>query len=161
MRNFLACLIFAAVLGLTATVQAQTSFTKGAIEIQAPWSRATPGGAGVGAGYLAITNKGTQPDRLLSFTTNLSAQPEVHEMATEGGIMKMRPLPKGLEIPAGATVKLEPGGYHLMLLKLKKPLVQGQRYKATLVFEKAGSIEVEFEVRAIGANEKASPHKHH
>ena len=140
--------------------QAQT-YTKGAIEIQAPWSRATPGGADVGAGYLVITNKGTQSDRLLSFATDLAAQPEVHEMTMDGGVMKMRPLPKGLEIPAGASIKLEPGGYHLMLLKLKKPLVQGQRYKATLVFEKAGPVDVEFEVRAIGGNHKGPMHKHH
>ncbi len=68
--------------------------------------------------------------------------------------MKMRPLAEGLAIPAGATVKLEPGGFHLMLMQLKQPLTAGQRYKATLVFEKAGAVEVEFEVRAIGAGQK-------
>lgn len=127
---------------------------KGDIVISAPWSRATPAGASVGAGYLVIANKGPSADRLLSFKTDLSGQPEIHEMSNEGGVMKMRPLAKGLVIPAGATVKLEPGGYHLMLLQLKKPLAAGQRYKATLVFEKAGAVEVEFEVRAIGAEQK-------
>lgn len=102
-------------------VQAQNKFTKGDIVLESPWSRATP----AGAGYLVITNKGSQSDRLLSFTTDLAGQPEVHEMAMDGGVMKMRPLMKGLEIPAGKSVKLEPGGYHLMLMKLKKPLVQG------------------------------------
>jgi copper(I)-binding protein len=158
MRNILS-FVAAVLFGLVWTAHAQT-FTKGSIEIQAPWSRATPGGADVGAGYLVITNKGTQTDRLLSFVTEVAGQPEMHEMSTEGGVMKMRPLPKGLEIPAGATIKLEPGGYHLMLLKLKKPLVQGQRYKATLVFEKAGSVDVEFEIRALGANQKGPTHKH-
>jgi copper(I)-binding protein len=128
--------------------------TKGDIVISAPWSRATPAGASVAAGYLAITNKGLSADRLVSFSTDLAGQPEVHEMAHEGGVMKMRPLPKGLVIPAGGTVKLEPGGYHLMLLQLKKPLAQGQRYKATLVFEKAGTVEVEFEVKGIGEGQK-------
>ncbi len=127
---------------------------KGDIVISAPWSRATPASASVGAGYLVITNKGPSADRLLSFKTDLSGQPEIHEMSNEGGVMKMRPLAKGLVIPAGETVKLEPGGYHLMLMQLKQPLTAGQRYKATLVFEKAGTVEVEFEVRAMGAGQK-------
>lgn len=135
--------------------------TKGDITISAPWSRATPAGASVGAGYLVITNKGLSADRLLSFSTDLAGQPEVHEMAHEGGVMKMRALPKGLLIPAGATVKLEPGGYHLMLMQLKKPLTVGQRYKANLVFEKAGAIDVEFEVKPIGEGQnKGHGHKH-
>lgn len=134
--------------------------TKGDIVISAPWSRATPAGASVAAGYLVLTNKGLSSDRLLSFTTDLAGQPEVHEMSNEGGVMKMRPLPKGLEIPAGGTVKLEPGGYHLMLMQLKKPLTVGQRYKATLVFEKAGAVDVEFEVRAMGAG-SSKGHGHH
>jgi copper(I)-binding protein len=135
--------------------------TKGDLVISAPWSRATPGGAQVAGGYLAITNKGLSAERLLSFKTDLADQPEVHEMTNEGGVMKMRPLAKGLVIPAGATVKLEPGGYHLMFLKLKKPLVAGQRYKAVLVFEKAGPVEVEFEVRAMGAGQKKGHGGHH
>jgi copper(I)-binding protein len=134
--------------------------TKGDITISAPWSRATPGGASVAAGYLVITNKGLSAERLVSFTTDLADQPEVHEMTNEGGVMKMRPLAKGLLIPAGATVKLEPGGYHLMLLKLKKPLAAGQRYKAVLVFEKAGPVEVEFEVRAMGEGQKKGHGQH-
>lgn len=134
--------------------------TKGDLVISAPWSRATPAGSPVAAGYLVIMNKGLSAERLVSFATDLAGQPEVHEMTNEGGVMKMRPLTKGLVIPAGATVKLEPGGYHLMLLKLKKPLTAGQRYKATLVFEKAGQVEVEFEVRAMGEGQKKS-HGHH
>jgi copper(I)-binding protein len=135
--------------------------TKGDLVISAPWSRATPAGAAVAGGYLVITNKGLSAERLVSFTTDLADQPEVHEMTNEGGVMKMRPLAKGLVIPAGGTVKLEPGGYHLMLLKLKKSLTAGQRYKATLLFEKAGLVEVEFEVRAMGEGQKKSQGGHH
>ena len=134
---------------------------KGDLVISSPWSRATPGGAQVAAGYLVITNKGLSAERLISFATDLAEQPEIHEMTNEGGVMKMRPLAKGLSIPAGASVKLEPGGYHLMLLKLKKPLVAGQRFKATLVFEKAGPLDVEFEVRAMGQGQKQGPAGHH
>jgi len=133
---------------------------KGDLVISSAWSRVTPAGAGVGAGYLTIANKGTSAERLVSFTTDLAGQPEVHEMTNEGGVMKMRPLTKGLVIPAGATVKLEPGGYHLMLLQLKKPLAAGQRFKATLVFEKAGPVEVEFEVRGMGAGQKKGQGHH-
>lgn len=134
---------------------------KGDLVISAPWLRATPAGAEVAAGYLTITNKGLSADRLVSFSTEISGQPEVHEMSNEGGVMKMRPLKNGLAIPAGATVKLQPAGYHLMLMKLKNPLVAGQRYKATLVFEKAGPVEVEFEVRAMGAGQQKSHGHNH
>jgi copper(I)-binding protein len=136
---------------------------KGDLVISAPWSRATPAGAEVAAGYVVITNNGVGAERLVSFTTDLAGQPEIHEMSNQGGVMKMRPLAKGLVIPAGGTVKLEPSSYHLMLLKLKKPLAAGQRYKATLVFENAGPVEVEFEVRAIGAGpqkDHGGDHKH-
>lgn len=135
--------------------------TKGDLVISAPWLRATPAGAEVAAGYLTITNKGLSADRLVSFSTEISGQPEVHEMSNEGGVMKMRPLKDGLAIPAGATAKLQPAGYHLMLMKLKNSLVAGQRYKATLVFEKAGPVEVEFEVRAMGAGQQKSHGHNH
>jgi copper(I)-binding protein len=151
-------LLFAAVLLQPALAH---DITKGDLVISAPWSRATPAGSQVAAGYVAITNKGLSAERLVSFTTDLAGQPEVHEMTNEGGVMKMRPLSKGLVIPAGGTVKLEPGGYHLMLLKLKKPLTAGERFKATLVFEKAGPVEVEFEVRAMGAGQQKGHGGHH
>jgi periplasmic copper chaperone A len=157
----IASIVIYAFLLAVAPAQAQ-DIIKGDLVISSAWSRATPAGAAVAGGYLTISNKGTAAERLVSFTTDLAAQPEVHEMTNEGGVMKMRPLAKGLVIPAGATVKLEPGGYHLMLLQLKKPLTAGQRFKATLVFEKAGPVEVEFEVRAMGAGEKkAKGHHHH
>ncbi len=146
---------------LAALPAAAHDVTKGDLVISAPWSRATPAGSPVAAGYVVITNKGLAAERLVSFSTDLAGQPEVHEMSTEGGVMKMRPLAKGLAIPAGGTVKLEPGGYHLMLLKLKKPLVAGERYKAVLVFEKAGPVEVEFEVRAMGEGQKKGHSGHH
>lgn len=155
--------LFIAFLLAFAIVQpaAAQDIIKGDLVISAPWSRATPAGSQVAAGYVVITNKGLSAERLVSFTTDLADQPEVHEMTNEGGVMKMRPLIKGLVIPAGGTVKLEPGGYHLMLLKLKKPLTAGQRFKATLVFEKAGAVEVEFEVRAMGAGQQKSHGGHH
>jgi hypothetical protein len=131
-------------------------YTVGPLRIVHPWSRATPRGAAIGAGYLVIENKGNIPDRLVSVAAEIAGSTEIHEMKMEGGVMKMRPLAQGIEIAPGANAILAPGGYHLMFLDLKRPFVQGQRFKATLVFEKAGAVEVEFAVEAMGA-----PGSHH
>ncbi len=135
------------------------SYRIGDLEINHPWTRATPPSARVAGGYLAITNKGSVPDRLLSATFSGSASTEVHEMAHEGGVMRMRELPKGLEIRPGATVELKPGGFHLMFIGLKAGLREKEQLKGVLVFEKAGRIEVDFAVEAIGA--RGGEHDHH
>lgn len=123
----------------------------GSLEIAHPWTRATPKGAGVGGGYLKITNKGTAPDRLTAVSSDAAGMVEVHEMKMSGSKMEMRPLKGGIEIKPGQTVELKPGGYHVMFMHLKQPFEQGKRIKATLTFEKAGKIEVEFVVDAMGA----------
>ncbi len=128
----------------------------GPLVVSQPWSRATPNGAPVAGGYLRITNTGSTPDRLLSGTTPIGSAIEVHEMAMNDGIMIMRGLPKGLEIPAGGSVELKPGGYHLMIMGLKSAVHDGERFRATLQFEKAGTIEVEFPVRAMNARDAGS-----
>jgi copper(I)-binding protein len=112
------------------------------------WSRATPKGASVAAGYLTINNKGAAPDRLLGGASSVG-RVEIHEMKTVSGIMQMRRL-RNLSIPAGGTVELKPGGFHLMFLNLKAPLAEGQDFKTTLKFEKAGAVEVNFHVRPLG-----------
>lgn len=123
----------------------------GGLKISAAWARATPKAASVGGGYLTITNIGTAPDRLMSGSSDVSSRFEIHEMGMDNGIMKMRPLAAGLEIKPGQTVEFKPGGYHLMFVGLNKPLEQGQHIKATLQFEKAGSVTVDFAVEGIGA----------
>lgn len=130
-------------------------YKAGSLEIAQPWARATPKGASVGGGYLKITNKGAAPDRLVSVKSDVAAQVEIHEMAMTGGMMKMRPLPNGLEIKPGETVEFKPSSYHIMFMKLKKPLQKGQNIKGTLTFEKAGPVEVEFSVEGIGAQAPA------
>ena len=127
------------------------NYTVSSLRIDHPWSRATPRGAAIGAGYLLIENKGNITDRLVSVMAEIAGRTEIHDMKVESGVMKMRPLAQGIEIAPGANAILAPGGYHLMFLDLKQPLVQGQRFKATLVFEKAGAVEVEFAVEAMGA----------
>jgi hypothetical protein len=128
----------------------------GSLEITQPWARATAPTAPAGGGYLAITNKGTTPDRLVSASSPAAQTVQVHEMKMEGNIMRMREVDHGLEIAPGATVKLAPGGFHLMMMGLKGPFKQGTTVPVTLVFEKAGRIDVELDVGGMGATE--APH---
>ena len=136
---------------LSAAAASADDYTAGSLTIEQPWSRATPHGASVAAGYLVIANKGPNADRLIAVSVEIAGRAEIHEMKMEQGIAKMRPLERGLEIKPGASAKLKPGGYHLMFKNLKRPLKAGDRFKGTLVFEKAGSVEVEFAVQAMGA----------
>lgn len=126
-------------------------YTAGSLKIEQPWARATPKGAPVGGGYLRITNTGTTADRLVGGSVPVSSGFEIHEMAMDNGVMKMRMLPKGLEIKPGETVTLKPGGYHLMFTGLKDQLKQGATIKGTLQFEKAGKVDVEFAVEGMAA----------
>lgn len=123
----------------------------GSIHIAQSWARATPKGAKSGAGYMTITNKGTTPDRVSCVSSDVSALCEIHSMTMERGVMKMRPVEGGLEIKPGETVTLKPGSFHVMFVDLKHPLEQGKAVKATLKFDKAGPIDVEYPVAAIGA----------
>jgi copper(I)-binding protein len=126
-------------------------FSVGALKIHDPWSRATPKGAPVGGGYLTITNTGTTPDRLIGGSTAVSKGFEIHEMTMDKGVMKMRMMPNGLEIKPGETVTFKPSGYHLMFTGLKSQLTKGEHVDATLKFEKAGEVKVQFDVAGIGA----------
>jgi len=128
----------------------------GDLVITQAWSRATPGGAKVGGGYLTIENKGSTPDRLIGGSAEVAGKVQVHEMSMNNGVMTMRPLDKGLVIEPGKTIKLAPGGYHLMLLDLKSPLKQGERVPLTLEFEKAGKIALSLDVQGVGAQGPAS-----
>jgi copper(I)-binding protein len=101
---------------------------------------------------MTITNKGTTPDRLTCASVAVGTQCQVHTMTMEGGVMRMRPLPDGLEIKPGETIELKPSGYHLMFMGLKQPLVQGKSVTATLKFQNAGSLDVEYAIQSIGAN---------
>ena len=160
-------LVSVAVLSVVALPVAQAQDVKsGDLVISQTWSRATPGGAKVAAGYLTIENRGKAADRLVSAVADVSARVEVHEMAVANGIMTMRPLDNGLPVEPGKTVKLAPGGYHLMLMDLKGPLKQGDKVPVTLQFEKAGKVSVTLDVQAVGASApgaagKAMDHKGH
>ena len=123
----------------------------GDLVITQAWSRATPGGAKIGGGYLTIKNNGKTADRLENATSDIAGKIEVHEMSMDGGVMKMRPVEGGLTIDPGKTVKLAPSGYHLMIMDLKGALKQGDKVPVTLNFEKAGKVSVVLDVEGIGA----------
>ena len=123
----------------------------GDLVITQAWSRATPAGAKVAGGYLTIENKGAAPDRLIGGSADVADKVQVHEMTMNNGVMTMRLLDQGLPIEPGKTVKLAPGGYHLMLLDLKSPLKRGDKVPVTLEFEKAGKVTVSFDVQGVGA----------
>ena len=155
MRHHLA-LAFA--LALSAAPAVAQEFKAGDITIDKAWSRATPKGAEVGAGYLTIHNNGATPERFTGGTADFAGV-EIHEMSMVGGVMKMRELKDGLVIPAHGSVTLAPSGYHLMFTGLKQPLTKGSVAKATLTFEHAGAIPVEFPVSGIGASSGGQPKK--
>ena len=128
-----------------------TDYDVGSIHITQPWSRATPKGATTAAGFMTITNKGTTSDQVNCVSSDASQQCQIHSMTMEGGVMKMRPVEGGLEIKPGQTITLKPGGFHVMFVDLKHPLEQGKTVKATLKFDNAGTVDVEYPVEALGA----------
>ena len=134
------CMVVGAALALAALTAAAHSFKVGDIDIGHPYTRPTREGQQVGGGYLKLANKGAA-DRLVSAASPAAESVEIHSMSMEGDVMKMRQV-EAIELPSGATVKLQPGGYHLMLMGLKAPLTAGDRISLTLKFEKAGEVVV-------------------
>jgi copper(I)-binding protein len=122
--------------------------TGGAVKptISDPWARPSVGSDKPVAAYMTITNGGSQADRLVRASSPLAGKVEIHETTTEGGMTGMQPV-EAIEIPAGGTVRLEPGGFHLMIMELSQPLAVGDTLELELVFERAGPITVEADVR--------------
>ncbi|HSP32503.1 MAG TPA: copper chaperone PCu(A)C, partial [Halomonas sp.] len=116
------------------------------IEVSQPWARATPPGAAAGGGFVTLTNQGDRDDRLVGVSTTITDQAEIHIMEMDGDVMRMQHLPGGIEIPAGETVTLAPGGLHLMFMELASPIEEGQTIPVTLEFQHAESIEVQLQV---------------
>jgi len=125
------------------------------LRVSNPFTRATPPGAKVAGAFMWIENQGKEADRLVSASSPVAAVVAIHEMTMDGGLMKMRAV-KGIDLKPGATVELRPGGYHVMLEDLKRPLKDGEQIPLVLTFEKAGALEVKLNVGAMGA----AAHKH-
>lgn len=127
----------------------------GDIEITGPFTRATLPNAPVAGGFLTLTNTGSADDRLISASAPIAAETQIHEMAMDGDVMRMRQLVDGLVIPAGETVVLEPGGFHLMFMGLNGPIAAGDAVPVTLVFERAGTITVDLPAAGTAADAPA------
>ena len=154
--GLVAALALASAQFLSGPAQA-ADYDVGSIHISQPWARATPKGASSGAAYMTITNNGSTPDRVSCVSSDASAKCQIHTMTMDNGVMKMRPVEGGLEIKPGETVTLKPSGLHVMLVDLKQALEQGKTVEATLQFEKAGTVKVEFPIAAIGASAPGAP----
>jgi copper(I)-binding protein len=146
--------------------------TSGALTIGHPWVRATAKGVSLTAGYVRITNTGKEADKLIGASLDGAGKGELHTTIMEGDVMKMRPLPDGVAIKPGETVEFKPSGNHIMFMDLSKSLSEDTYEKGTLVFEKAGKVDVEFSVQASAdgehdhsGHEHATPehsgHEHH
>ena len=138
------------------SLAADAASADGTIKISGSWTRATPAGAKVAGGFLTITNTGTEADRLIGGSMVTSGKVEIHEMSMTDGVMKMAELAQGLEIKAGATVALKPGGFHIMFIDLTAPVKEGDKLQGTLVFQRAGTIKLDYDAAAIGAKGSAT-----
>jgi len=157
----IAAIAFTASLGLTLSTTAQAeSFTIGDITIDNPWTRVTPGGARVAGGYMVITNNGSEPDRLIGGTSEIAPRFEVHSMEMVDGVARMAEVAGGLEIPPGGSVALEPGSYHVMFMNLATPVTMDAPVSGTLVFERAGEIEISYDVAPMGSPRAPGGHGH-
>jgi periplasmic copper chaperone A len=135
------------------------NYKAGSIEISNPWSRATPKGAQTAIGYMTIKNNGTTPDRLVGGSIDAADHFQLHAMTMENGIAKMREL-SDIEIKPGQMIEFKPGASHVMFVNLKRPLSKGEHISGTLVFERAGKVNVEYSVEGIGAQTRPQEMEH-
>lgn len=161
MRFLFSAIVLCSMILLASFAVQAHDYKTGDLHIKHPRVVSPLPGAKVTAGYLEITNLGSEAERLLSVSADFAGKSEVHTMTMEDGIMKMRPLIDGIEIPAGETVVLKRGGLHLMFMKLQEEIDHGKLHPVTLTFEKAGKVEVElFVVDPSEIQEEAEEHDH-
>jgi hypothetical protein len=136
-------LILAALLAAPALAH---EFTAGDLLIDHPHIAQPAASAKAAGGFLTITNRGTTPDRLIGAESAIAARVEVHESAVDANGVGTMTRVEAIDLPPGATVELKHGGYHIMFMGLTAPLTEGEMHKATLIFEEAGRVEVEFSI---------------
>lgn len=146
MRYFVPAMMAAAV----AAPLAAHNFTAGKLKIDHPWTRETAPGQVVGGGFMAVRNTGRVADKLVGATSPAAKEVQLHTMSMEGGVMKMRQVPGGFDIPAGQTLMLKPGSLHIMFMGLNAPFKKGDLVPVTLRFQKAGTVKVQFKVEPVG-----------
>jgi copper(I)-binding protein len=150
-----ALLISAVGFGLAGIAQAQSAKV-GSVQIENAYTRSTVPGQMAAGGFMKIENKGAV-DQLISASSPVAGEVQLHEMAMEGNVMKMRQV-KEVVVPAGGAVELKPGGMHLMFINIKAPLTAGETVPVKLKFAKAGEVEVKMPVNAMGAQGGAMKH---
>lgn len=147
----------------TALALASTATLAQTVKVENPWARPTAQGQAAGGGFLRIVG-GAQGDKLVAASTSAAGRVELHTMTMDGDVMRMRQV-DAIEVPAGKTVDLKPGGLHVMFMDLKAPLKTGSSFPLTLKFEKAGEVKVDVQVQTAppgGAPAAAKDeHKHH
>mgnify|MGYP001079771905 CR=1 FL=1 len=152
MRNRLLAFLLPAVTGAVMAVAATAAaheYKLGDIVIHHPWARASAGNAKTAAAYFGLVNTGAEPDRLIAAEATVG-RAELHTHIHEEDVVKMRQV-EAIDLAAGETVTLEPGGLHVMLMDLVEPLKEGNSFPLTLTFERAGSIEVEVKIEGVAS----------
>ncbi|MGB0632832.1 MAG: copper chaperone PCu(A)C [Alphaproteobacteria bacterium] len=120
------------------------------VKIMHAWARATPGQAANGGAYVTVMNASGENDRLTGVQSDVAKRVEIHTHLNDNGVMRMRKV-DGIDVPARGRIAMKPGGYHIMLIGLHKPLQKGESFPVTLVFEKAGELTAEVTVMGVGA----------
>ncbi|MEO0976778.1 MAG: copper chaperone PCu(A)C [Pseudomonadota bacterium] len=150
----------ATALTLVSVSATAADYTAGDLSLSKTWTRATPPKARAGGGFVEIVNSGSQDDRLISASSGVAKKVELHEMSVTDGVMKMREMEGGIDIPAGETVTLKPGSLHIMFMGLNAPFEEGTTVPVVLTFEKAGDVEIELDVAKMGAKSMKHGHDH-
>lgn len=144
-------LLAAALVAVVASPLAASAVRIGTLSIDGAWSRETASGQSVGGAFMTISNTGRNADRLLSGSSPVANEVQLHTMSLDGGVMRMRQVQGGLNVPAHGKLELKPGAFHIMFIGLKHPLRQGERVPLTLRFQRAGRVTVQVVVQPIGA----------
>lgn len=131
----------------------------GDLMVEAPWARATSQGSRVGGAFLTVRNTGELGDRLVAAESEVADRVQLHMTRMEDGVMQMRQVEGGIDVPAGGVTELKPGSFHVMLMGLKAPLQEGASFPVTLTFERAGSVTIEVPIRAAGAMDDKMTHR--
>lgn len=151
--------LFAAAL-LAALPASAATYRLGGLEVGGLWSR--PAAAKMnGAGFLTVTNRGKAAERLMAVESPAARKVELHRSLMTNGVASMQRQDAGIAVPAGKTVTLAPGGYHVMFIGLARTQKSGDTIPATLVFQSGTKMKVEFEVQAAAPGAKADAHMHH
>ena len=148
-------LMIAAALSVAALGAQAQAAKAGSISVEGAYARATVAGQPAGGGFLKLVNAGAD-DRLVSASSEVAGAVELHMMSMKGDVMQMRQV-DAIDVKAGQTVELKPGGYHLMLMGLKAPLKAGSSFPVKLKFEKAGEVTVNVKVESAGATPAMKP----